>query len=172
MILDGEVITWDNGRKETITFGANRSVAKCRREWCERHGQVDARDLGVHEDETEGLNVISIADSAVFERPCSLGNGTQPAETGEHCWIKFVVFDILYVGGPDAHKVVEESCGFFSCIPIPVMSGSISNSPLCARKCILHAILEPQENMVEIVESNVVRSDGTCVDGIDYFAPN
>ena len=156
MILDGEVIAWDNGRKETIPFGANRSVAKCRREWCERHGQVDARDLGVHEDETEGLNVISIADSAVFERPRSLGNGTQPSETGKHCWLKFVVFDILYVGGPDAHKVVEESCGFFSRIPIPVMSGSILNSPLCARKCILHAILEPQENMVEIVESNVV----------------
>ena len=48
MILDGEVIAWDNGRKETILFGANRSVAKFRREWCERHSQVDARDLGVH----------------------------------------------------------------------------------------------------------------------------
>jgi len=172
VILDGEVIAWDNARKETIPFGANRAVAKCRREWCELNGQIDARDLGVHEDETEGLNVMSVADSAVFERPLSLDNGTQPEEPGKHCWLKFVVFDILYVGGPDAQKAIEESCGFFSRNPIPAMSGSILNSPLCARKCILHAILEPQENMVEIVESNIVRSDGTCVDGINYFTPN
>lgn len=26
--------------------------------------------------------------------------------------------------------------------------------------------------MVEIVESHVIRSDGTCVDGVDYFTPN
>lgn len=184
VILDGEVIAWDNVRKETIPFGANRAVAKCRREWCQRHGEIDDKDLRTHEnDGDEGLNVLSTAESAMFETSRSTsGSG---ADDGRDCWLKFVVFDILYVGGPDASKAREEACGFFhhnstasttnstTSIPTPTQSssGSILNYPLCARKCILHTILKPQENMIEIVESNVIRSDGTCIDGVDYFTP-
>lgn len=58
VILDGEVISWDNGRQEIIPFGVNRTVANDRRAYCERKGLLEESDLNHHQEEQD-LNVMN-----------------------------------------------------------------------------------------------------------------
>ena len=51
----------------------------------------------------------------------------------------------------------------------PTATGSILHLDLMKRKRILHTLIRPQENIIEPVETIIVRSDGTCVDGFRYF---
>lgn len=167
VILDGEVIAWDDARKEVIPFGANRSVAKVRREWCQRHGKFDEKDLNLHGD-GDDVNVMSIAMSNAFDAKSpvelNLEDGVEP---GSVCWLKFVVFDILYVRGPGCTDL-KSKCKFSMDIPL---AGSIINLDGYHRKTILHTLIEPQENEVELVDALVVRSDGTSVSAAEYFSP-
>ena len=48
MILDGEVLAWDSGRKETVPFGNNGTIARLRQKWMSRMGLCDDRDFGMH----------------------------------------------------------------------------------------------------------------------------
>jgi ATP-dependent DNA ligase len=48
VILDGEMIAWDNIDKENILFGKNKTVAKMRRKWCSLNGLIDECDLNLH----------------------------------------------------------------------------------------------------------------------------
>ena len=115
VILDGEVVSWDNERQETIPFGINRTVAIQRRLWLKRHCLLDERDLNLHEGE-EDVNVMR----ASADKPTK---PTDEPEAGADCWLKFIVFDILYVGGPDAARLISEATALDGDIP----TGSILN---------------------------------------------
>ena len=91
VIFDGEVISWDDGRKEAIPFGSNRTVANARRNWYQNHGLLDERDLDLHCDD-EDINVMQTSESKL--RRSSLRDNEQ----GAKCWLKYYIFDILFVG--------------------------------------------------------------------------
>lgn len=160
VILDGEVVSWDNERQETIPFGINRTVAIQRRLWLKRHCLLDERDLNLHEGE-EDVNVMR----ASADKPTK---PTDEPEAGADCWLKFVVFDILYVGGPDAARLISEATALDGDIP----TGSILNLDGFERKKILYRLIEQQANEVEIVPSLVIRSNGRSEKAATYFSPS
>jgi len=165
VILDGEVISWDNLRKEIIPFGVNRGVAKSRRDYMRRNGLLDERDLDIH-DENDGVTVMTESLTAGFDKNLEFDEGVVP---GKDIWLKYVVFDILYLGGPDASKVMKESFDFLKDEFQPSVTGSLLNLDLWKRRRILQKLLTPQDNVVELVETTIIRSDGQSVDGATYF---
>jgi hypothetical protein len=166
VILDGEIISWDDARKEAIPFGVNRTIAEARGEWLRRHGKLEDIDLNLH-DEDEDVNVMSTAMFRGFDKPYERDKKDNEDEPGSDCWLKLVLFYILYVGGPDADKLL-------SLIKHPfenkITPGSILNLDCFQRKKILYHLIEPQENMIEIVEAMVIRSDASRVNAVDYFS--
>jgi len=160
LILDGEMLSWDDTKKEHISFGANRTVAKARREWCQRHGFIDAIDMNLHEGETD----LNVEYEASTERSLhSIG------ESGAKCWLKYVVFDILYCGGIDAKKIFDKISG--NAGPIgPSCAGSLLELDAYKRKCILYEIIEPQQSEISVVDSTVICPDGSTVDAKEYFS--
>ena len=90
---------------------------------------------------------------------------------GEQCWLKFVAFDVLYVGGPDATKVFAEALPDESvsqeALPSP---GSIIHLILFERKRILYHLIKEDRDKIEIVQSAVIRPNGECVTGVEYFS--
>eukprot|EP00978_Attheya_sp_CCMP212_P029441 scaffold104590_cov61-Attheya_sp.AAC.1 len=166
VILDGEIISWDDARKEAIPFGVNRTIAKARGEWLRRHGKLEDVDLNLH-DEDEDVNVMSTAMFRGFDKPYERDKNDNEDEPGSDCWLKLVIFDILYVGGPDADKLLSSSKHPFE---NKISPGSILNLDCFQRKKILYHLIEPQENMIEIVEAMVIRSDASRVNAVDYFS--
>jgi hypothetical protein len=130
-------------------------------EWCRRQGLIDDRDVGLHDGDHD-MNVMSHSSQ--------LNGASTTKMTGEHCWLKFIAFDILYIGGADAQKCISESLHFLK--SKPSSAGSILNLDLYQRKCILYQLIQEQENVVEIVDTMVVRPDGNHIDGRDYFSSN
>ena len=131
-VLDGEVISWDNKRKEVIPFGMNTSVAKYRNEYLEQRGMLKESDTCFDHD---GKNAVN------FSGPTTLGQGRQvkdrmeqneekmlensegyaggsfniSADVGEdlmfpgkNMWLTYVIFDILYLAGPGTMAFLEE----------------------------------------------------------------
>jgi len=168
VIIDGEIIAWDDCRKEVIPFGFNRAVAKYRREWCQRNGKLADIDMPKSE-RNDASNVMNIG--YMYEDLNIPGateeNGTS-SDAGKNCWLKYVVFDIIYVGGTDASKLITDACYKRFKVKEDV-KGSIINFPLCQRKAILYQLLTPIENFVEPIECLVVRSDGQQMEGKKYF---
>jgi hypothetical protein len=99
VILDGEMIAWDNIDKENIYFGKNKTVAKMRRKWCALNGLIDERDLNLHKEVENHSAQAAIEDEG--------HDHDNKPEAGADCWLKFVVFDILYVNGPDALRLLH-----------------------------------------------------------------
>jgi len=156
VILDGEVIAWDDGEKETIPFGNNRAVAVARRKWMSSQGLLDKEDLDLHQGETD-LNVMN----AGFHET----NGVDHS-VGSECWLQFEIFDVLYVGGEAATEIIS------SAIHIPwdeIRIGSIIHLNGFQRKCILYKLIQQQEKEIMIVPSIVIRPNGTAVDAEEYF---
>jgi len=174
VILDGEVIAWDNYRKEIIPFGVNRSVAKLRRQYLQRRGGINRLDRNLHEDE-EDVNIMSIASSSAFSQfnraTVKLEEKEDVDEPGSDCWLTFVVFDILYVGGPGAADLLSIAHSIHPGDSLH-RGGSIIHLSGYQRKILLHNLIVPQENEVEIVDSVVIRSDGQCVHAEEYFSPS
>jgi hypothetical protein len=168
VILDGEVVSWDNEKMETIPFGVNRAIAKSRKGYMKKNGLLDERDLDLHRDEKEGVTVMTDALGAGFDKNVSFDEGITP---GKEVWLKYMVFDILYLGGPDASKVMEDAFTPFQKKDLkPPNVGSILNLDLWKRRRILQTLITPQENMVEIVETTIIRPDGQTADGPSYFS--
>ena len=169
-------MAWDNVRKENIPFGNNRTVAKMRTQWLRRRGHVEERDANLHnmDEEDDDRNVMSHSLFESFKRtPASSSSSIDEddEETGKDCWLKFVIFDILYLRGPDAMQLLKESSspldpGFE---PTHFGQGSIINLDGYTRKFILYHLIEPQKNEVELVESVVVRPDGRFLPAKEYF---
>ena len=167
VILDGEIVAWDNVKKEHIPFGNNRTVANIRRVWLESRGEIDERDCNLHDGQSE-INTISNTRASV-----QLKEGEDP---GSQCWLKFVVFDILYIGGPDSNELLKASCSHLTPQTSPAyaklasMEGSIIDLDGYHRKSILYRLIKPQTNQVDLVGGWVITSDGAYVTAEDYFS--
>jgi hypothetical protein len=128
VILDGEVLSWDNGRKEHARFGMNRAVAQARKMWMEETGLLEKRDLNLHSRESN-KNVMS----ASAEQP------PKDSSMGRNCWLKYVLFDVLYVDGPSAHALLSLALG---CDVANNINGSMVHLSCFERKRILHSLIE------------------------------
>jgi len=132
------MISWDDGNKETIAFGHNRTVAKERKEWMQRNGFIQERDIDPHEGFDDGLNILKVSNHSNMK---TNREGMEDPRAGSQCWLKYVIFDILYVDGQDAKKLIERS----TCINEETLRtaqcvdlGSIMNLPLYQRKSLLY----------------------------------
>jgi ATP-dependent DNA ligase len=157
VIFDGEVIAWDNGKQETIPFGNNRTIALARQRWMESQGLVDSRDRNLHEGQRD-LNVM---------KPAYVDGDVVESIAGSDCWLRYEVFDILYVGGPQAADLISRAALLSS---DEVKIGSIIHLNGFQRKRILHQLVTPQEKEVVLVPALVVRPNGVAVLAEDYFS--
>ena len=164
VLFDGEMISWDDEHQEKIEFGFNRNVAKARRIWLQENNMIDDRDANLHCD-NEDDTMVATANNL---------NNNKDDYSGESCWLKYVIFDILYIDGPDADKllnVINSATDPLSLRPGNKFNtrGSIINTDLYHRKSILHELLEPQENEVEFIPSYIIRPNGVVYNTVDYF---
>jgi len=167
VILDGEVLAWDDSRKQNVPFGNNKTVAAARKRWMKSRGEIEDIDMNLHEDAGDDRRIIT--ESEAWSKPTLNEDGN--FEEGEDCWMKFVTFDILFIGGPDAGKVIGESLREESITGQPLPSaGSITNLSGFERKKILYHLIRQEANKIEIVESVVIRPNGSCLSGEDYFS--
>ena len=90
IILDGEVVAWDDSKKETIPFGDNRRVAKVRQNWLRRQNLLDPRDMNLHAGE-EDTNVIDAATMGSWDK--NKAEYERRRNAGSDVWLKYVVFD-------------------------------------------------------------------------------
>jgi len=170
IILDGEMVSWDNYNKETLSSRQNRSVATARKNWLKFKGKIEEIDSKLHNRESE-KNILPVAISKITDKQYDRDNGD--IESGSVCWLKYVIFDILYVGGPDASRLLCKANNIID--PFSHRSGncyipgSIINMELYERKAILYELIQPCENEVEIIESYVVRPNGNVINSADYF---
>ena len=130
-----------------------------------RNGKLDPRDFNVHQGDAD----INVVPDAMFSEDKDAQDFELGQNPGIDVWQKYVVFDILYLGGPDAKKVMDKAFGFMKEDARPKMTGSILNLDLMKRKRILHTLIQPQENAIEPVEGLVVRSNGLSMDSREYF---
>ncbi|KAL3903017.1 MAG: hypothetical protein SGILL_010609, partial [Bacillariaceae sp.] len=161
VILDGEVESWDNKKKCLVPFGENRAVASYRRAYLKHQGLIGPLDSNYHSDAKDDPNIMRTKSNW---NKVELDEEEQVAR-GAHFWLKFMAFDILYVEGEDARRLLDD-CGVSSDVP----TGSIINLSLMERKQILYRLLTTQENEVEICPTKVIRCNGDLVSGEEYFS--
>ncbi|KAL7541228.1 hypothetical protein ACHAXR_012211 [Thalassiosira sp. AJA248-18] len=166
VILDGEMIAWDASENQPVPFGSNRAVAEMNRRRRVRDGTLDQRDVGLHKNEAD-INVMTMAKAKDLSRSFENSKALDGV-ADDQFWLQYVVFDILYVDGPDAKDLISKSSHLFS-KDEPIRTGSLINMDLMQRKSILYNLIQPQEKVVEHIRSVVVRSDGTSMDAADYF---
>jgi ATP dependent DNA ligase domain len=159
VILDGEIESWDGANQRLIPFGENRAVAGYRRAYLGRHGRINPIDENLH----DANDVTAMRTANDFFRDTTTGLDEQVAR-GENFWLKFMAFDILYIQGRDARRLLDD-CGLDR-----VEIGSIITLPLIARKKVLYRILTQQPNEVEICPAVVIRCNGDVVPAEDYFS--
>mmetsp|Transcript_12366 Transcript_12366/g.24742 ORF Transcript_12366/g.24742 Transcript_12366/m.24742 type:complete len:850 (+) Transcript_12366:105-2654(+) len=162
VILDGEVLAWNTEENKPVPFGANRTIAEIQRARNVKDGISDDRDWKVHENET-GINVMALARDKQF------GSQKTPVTFDDRSlWLKYSIFDILYVAGPGAAELLSKSSHLLSKEELAI-EGSIINLTCMQRKSIIYNLIEPQMNTVEPIKSIIVRSDGSSMDAADYF---
>jgi len=85
--------------------------------------------------------------------------------------INVISFLVLYLGGADAKQVMQQAFDFMPEEHRPKITGSILHLDLMKRKRILHTLINhSQDNMIEPVETLVIRTDGTATEGRKYFS--
>jgi hypothetical protein len=155
------VLAWDNGHEETVPFGFNRTIAKKRQEYMDRNGLLDYRDRDLHKDEKE---------SKVFNMSTSWGGQEDSSETadltGKECWLQYIVFDVVYVGGPGAADFLSKTVSSY----LKPEPGCIMGLDAFERKKILYRLCRAQADEVEIVPTLIVRPNGGIALGSDYFS--
>lgn len=159
LILDGEVLAWDNERHETVPFGNNRTIAKMRYSWMRKAGILDKRDINLHNGENDVKRINSSNSWNTHNTRCD--------EVGEECWLQFIAFDVLYINGPHALDFLSKTVSSFALAK--KQSGSIVDLECLERKKILYELIDEQDNEVEIVPTVVVRPNGQTSPGHDYF---
>jgi hypothetical protein len=78
-------------------------------------------------------------------------------------WCMFVVFDILFLEGPRAERIIQDAlqeCGIYGRYVPP---GEITNLPLIVRRAILVKVISPIPNRVDIVPSRIVTAQDTAL---------
>lgn len=158
-ILDGEIESWDNSNQSLVPFGENRTVAGYRRAYLKRHGGINILDENLHAED----DITAMRTANDFFRDTTTSMEEQVAR-GENLWLKFMAFDILYIDGPDATRLLDD------CSLANVEVGSIVRLPLMRRKQILYRILTQQSNEVEICPAVVIRCNGDVVPAEEYFS--
>mgnify|MGYP001309688408 FL=1 len=168
VILDGEMTGWDDGMKSDAQFGWNRAFAKNREDFLKRNQQVDPRDYNFSHSKTGRNNVThkKLGGLGKGEHISDFGSDNS-LHPGSFQWIKYHIFDILYLDGPDARKLVKMATGFDP--DGKEKGGAILNFPLDVRKRILYALIDPQPNFVEHVRSLVVNEDGSAITPEVFF---
>ena len=83
LILDGEVLAWDNTDKETIPFGFNRTIANFRRQHMANHDMLDPRDENLHDDIEDDDEVYNFA---AYHNDVPSSEETRLA--GKECWLQ------------------------------------------------------------------------------------
>lgn len=164
VILDGEVSSWDDCRKEYVAFGNNKTVAANHKRYMKSQGLLDDRDFNLHPEGEEGVH--RVGDSFTTKRKDDDYDDEDPLG----CWLKFEAFDVVYVGGKDASKLLKESVSKHRLTHIK--PGSLMQLDGFERKKILYRLIDPQPNQIEIVPTLVVRSNGHTAKGQDYFSPD
>ncbi len=165
VILDGEMVSWDDQKKETIPFGENRGIAKLRTQWLRKHDQLDPKDIKLPTENEKDTNVVP---GSLFT---NTGRSEYAARDDPGCdvWLKYIVFDILYLGGSDAQKVIDDAFPFLDDESKPSGTCSLLDLDLMHRKRILYTLLDQTPNKLEICETVVVRSNGSSLSGQSYF---
>lgn len=98
VILDGEIVAWDAHENRAVPFGTNRAVAELRRNQRAVDRTLDERDCNLHRDARDA-NVMSISKDKSFKHLGSVETKQiRERSSPEQYWLKYVVFDILYVG--------------------------------------------------------------------------
>lgn len=100
-------------------------------------------------------------------------SSSSPAITGSKApagWDKdlptycmFVAFDILFLEGPHAERIIQTSlqeCGIYGRYVPP---GEITNLPLVVRRAILSKVISPIPTRVDIVPSRIVTAQDTAL---------
>jgi DNA ligase-4 len=159
VVLDGEVIAWDNGRQEAIPFGNNRTVALARKRWLDSQGLLEERDSNLHQGQTD-LNVMKAG---------GYDQDGVDNEAGSDCWLRYELFDVLYVGGPDAARVIAVATNRTG-EEDTIETGSVIHLNGFQRKRLLYQIITPQEKEVMVVPSLVIRPNGVGVNADEYFS--
>lgn len=159
VILDGEILSWDDEKKRIIPFGQNRTNACVRRAYLKKTRQIDPRDIGLHDDDDERDigQVMRVSKEKDYD--------DVDADAGRSCWLRYDVFDLLHVDGEDAPRLFRDA-GLSQYEP-----GSIIHLSTIERKTLLYRLLTPVPNMVHFCETLIVRPNGTMVrDAADYFS--
>lgn len=166
VIFDGEIVAWDTLGDRAAPFGTNRAVAEIHRNRRARNGTIDDRDRDLHKDQRD-INCMTLARDKQLE--ASFGDSKMlKGGSDDQYWLKYVIFDVIYVGGPDAEKLISKSRHLFPSNET-IIKGSIINLDLMRRKSILYNLIDEQPNEVELIKSIIIRSDGTNMSARDYF---
>lgn len=168
--MDGEVCAWDRASQCYLPFGNNANVRNREREaWLAAKAGAGSPRAGY----SNSGRPSSSSSSGVSQRAAQDGGGQSqqqsapsPVSNGSSApvgwdkdlptWCMFVVFDILYLEGPQAERIIQSSlqeCGIFGRYVPP---GEITNLPLVVRRSILGKVIAPIPNRVDIVPSRVV----------------
>lgn len=97
VILDGEIVAWDADENKAIPFGTNRAVAELRRYQRAADGSLDERDCNLHKN-TRDANVMTIARDKMYGHGSQETKHIQENNARKQYFLKYVVFDILFVG--------------------------------------------------------------------------
>ena len=159
MILDGEVLAWDDEKKETIPFGNNRTVAAFRTEYMKYHGTLDARDRDLHVGEKD-VKVMHI------NKAWQNGEGQVPDLNGRDCWLQFIAFDIVFLDGDGAQELLDKVVPPY----MKATSGPLMDLECIERKKILYHVIRRVPSFVEVVPTLVVSCDGATYKGEHYFS--
>ncbi|KAL3943081.1 MAG: hypothetical protein SGBAC_002814 [Bacillariaceae sp.] len=157
-IFDGEIMSWDNQKKELVPFGYNRTIANYRRSYLDRNGLVEVIDTKLHHEEDSDSRVMTKDDDWAIK------DAARDENDGKECWLLYCVFDILYVGGEDSSRLLQNDCGLKHVKP-----GSIIHLSCLERKQVLQRLLVEQEHEIEICKSVVIRPNGDSVPGNEYY---
>ncbi|GMH64616.1 hypothetical protein TL16_g04005 [Triparma laevis f. inornata] len=185
VIFDGEVLSWDNAKGEVIPFGLNRQVAKIRAEYLQTSGDLDRRDADFSAQLKTGnlKNIVGVGDGMSFDKRNSVmdkrakdGEVTEKTPgAGAFLWLTYIIFDIVYIGGPGAKDLLKEiglrdtELFLNSQTSDEEYGGSIMHLDLSIRKQILYHLVTPVLTHVEIACGVVITCDGRTEKADDFF---
>ena len=87
VILDGEMISWDDEEDNPIPFGSNRTVAAMQRSRRKREGTLDPRDADLHKNDLE-LNIQTLSKDESLRR--GEGVGSSKLVDSDQYWLQYV----------------------------------------------------------------------------------
>lgn len=112
-------------------------------------------------EECEAWDLAEMASSRLGSRGGGLSD--KPWEALPQ-WLKYIVFDVVYVDGPSAVEMARVASARYQYMGGPDEDsgdsrvGEITHYPLAVRRCILEQAFVPIDNRLEMVDHKVVAS--------------